>query len=258
MSEEIRCYADVVKTIFSEPAPLIIIYGKKGTGKTDFSLLTAEVTQELGLVQKVATNIRTDRFELIDSYTKLKNWLTSDVKTKLFIFDEAGVYLPARRATSKPNVKMLKLAYLMRKYRSKWIFVTVSYRDLDPAFKSPDICTAVIKKVSKKFALIDLLDGEPPIEFYNVPKTSVSFDTYDIAFFDFENGERKKKEALKPVEKELEKRPAYLYVKYGTLDAVMKKLNLSHKEQARRLLKKDIEDLLKIVTALQREARHNI
>ena len=41
---------DLVCWLFSKPAPIIIVTGRQGTGKTDFSLLMAEILLDLSLI----------------------------------------------------------------------------------------------------------------------------------------------------------------------------------------------------------------
>jgi len=246
----------ILKKIFKDdPAPTVIIHGKKFTGKTDFSLALGEKCLELGYVQEVGTNIKTDKFSQIDSYVKLKKWLRSTTKSKLFIFDEAGVHLHARRSMSKANVNFLKLAHLIRKYRCKWILITVRFKDLDPGLRDPEICTAIIEKLGKKVAKIYITSEEKIYIVTDIPRTKIMFDTYQIAEFSFEEEEE---EIPENILEDKEIYAAFLYAKTGRLDVVRKTLELGSFSTAKTYIRRGIiKALLKIYTLQEEEKTSN-
>ena len=228
--------------IFKDPAPTIIIHGKKGSGKTDLSLSLAEKCLEYGYVKQVATNIKTDRFTYVDSLAKLKKWLKSTNESKLFIFDEAGVYVHARRSMSKANVNFLKLAHLIRKFRCKWILISVRFKDLDTGLRDPEICTAIFQKLDKKVAKVILTGNEEVYLLTDIPKTKIQYDTYQIATFDFEEDE--KEEIPEELLEDPEIKACYLYAKFGRLDRVRREIGVCSNTTTKTYIRKGILKLL--------------
>jgi len=233
---------EVLEHIHRDISPVIIIHGKKGTGKTDFSLYLAEKMLEYGYVELVATNVKTESFPVIDTLGKLRLWLASSTKKKLFVFDEAGVYITARRSMSKANVEILKLAHLLRKYRAKMIFTTVRYKDIDASLKDPEICSAIVEKKAKTIAEITVLTGEPETYILtNIPRTSINFDTYDIAYFDFER-EYEVTEDMPDWLKALE-----IFAREGNYRAICEELGFTNVSSAKHLLRKGIRNALNLI-----------
>jgi len=232
---------DLLKMIFKDPAPTIIIHGKKGSGKTDLSLSLAEKCLEYGYVKQVATNIKTDRFTHIDSLAKLKKWLRSTTKSKLFILDEAGVYVHARRSMSKANVNFLRLAHLIRKFRCKWILITVRFKDLDTGLRDPEICTAIFQKLDKKVAKVYLTVNDEIYLLTDIPKTKVKYDTYQIAEFNFEEEEEEIPEELL---EDPDIRACYLYAKTGNFHVVRKAIDVCSHNTVRKHVRRGILKLI--------------
>jgi len=178
-----------IRDLFSDPAPIIFITGHHGFGKTDFSLYLAEQLLNMGMVDEVATNIRTEEpaIKFISDLCTLKLWLRHSKKPKLYIFDEAGIYLSSRRPLSKLNVDVLHEVLKARKYRAKLIFISQRSRDIESAIRDTDIWLATFKKINKTTAELIANLPQPeywfPIRFKNIPPTSIPYDTYDIAPF---------------------------------------------------------------------------
>ena len=173
----------LMEELFRYPAPIIIIEGRMGTGKTDFALFLAENLLYWNIIDEVATNIRVqhEKFRHISSLAELEAWLKSSKSRKLFILDEAALYVDARNPLSAMNRKFRHFVFLLRKFNAKLIAIAQRSIDMESAVR--ELCLATITKLSKKYAVItsDLLSE--PVELFNIPKTTVKFDTYDIAEF---------------------------------------------------------------------------
>ena len=173
----------LMEELFKYPAPIIIVEGRMGTGKTDFALFLAENLLYWGIVDEVATNIKVnhEKFRHISSLAELEAWLKSSKSRKLFILDEAALYVDARNPLSAMNRKFRHFVFTLRKYNAKLIAIAQRSIDMESAVR--ELCLATITKLSKKYAIItsDLLSE--PVELFNIPKTTVKFDTYDIAEF---------------------------------------------------------------------------
>jgi len=179
-------FLKILETLFSVPAPIIFITGRMGRGKTDFSLLIAEVALHHGFVKRVATNIKTfdAGFDHITSWSELESWLKLDKRKKLYIFDEASSNISRRTPMAQLNRKIADLAFKLRKFRAHLLLCAVSRSLVDSTFEVvPDLVLGEFQKISKSTAILacDLFDDIVTI--YHVPRTTVKFDTYDIAPF---------------------------------------------------------------------------
>ena len=186
MSSQIYTYNEfryLMEELFRYPAPILIVEGRMGTGKTDFALFLAENLLYWGIVDEVATNIKVqhEKFRHISSLAELEAWLKSSKSRKLFILDEAALYVDARNPLSAMNRKFRHFVFLLRKFNAKLIAIAQRSVDMESAVR--ELCLATITKLSKKYAVItsDLLSE--PVELFNIPKTTIKFDTYDIAEF---------------------------------------------------------------------------
>ena len=142
-----------LRSLFNQPC-LILILGKWRTGKTDFSLLIAELALKWKLIDKVASNIYTfndPRIEHITSLGKLKRWLHADHSTKLYIFDEALAHLPSRTAMSHKNIGILKLLAELSKGHGRMILCSQTHK-IDSALRDHTFLRGVIIKRTKKIA----------------------------------------------------------------------------------------------------------
>jgi len=175
------------------PAALVVVEGRMGTGKTDFALLLAEKALEIGVVDAVATNIATDRFKRICCYVELVDWLEECRALgykPCYVLDEADSVIDARNPLSKINKKFRELVWRLRKYRGKMIIVTHRWEDLEAAIRP--FTTAIFRKVALRRAVVELAfeyAGRTVIEIDRIPKTSVRYDTYDVAPFEYGNGD---------------------------------------------------------------------
>jgi len=169
------------------------IFGRRGTGKTDFALLIAEILSQLGIIKHFGTNIRIYEspfpIERILSLEDLKYWCKETEGKKLFLFDEVGLTLPRRKPMSSLNVALIQQFQVLRKYKLSTIYLTIDPSYVDNAVLGSQILDGVFEKIwfrrkdsrFQKVALYrDLLEYfEFPIR--NIPGTQVKFDTWDSA-----------------------------------------------------------------------------
>jgi len=184
----------LIRYLFTrETSSVLAIFGRRGTGKTDFCLLIAEILHSLGLFKHFATNIRIYKspfpIERILSLEDLKYWCRETEGKKLFLFDEVGLTLPRRKPMSSLNVALIQQFQILRKYKLSTIYLTVDPSYVDNGVLGSQILDGVFEKVwykrkdpyFRKVALYrDLLEYfEFPIK--NIPGTQVKFDTWDSA-----------------------------------------------------------------------------
>jgi len=182
----------VLHTLFEKPS-VVLIGGHWKTGKTDFALLIAETMLKLPswfdpegktLVTEAASNIDTfGTYPMITDLISLRQWLYGSSKRKLFIFDEANVHLPSRRAMSGKNVAIVQLLAEISKAHARMIVIGQNPMSFDKEFLSDTWCRGIfIKETLKKAQLISHLVNHPYV-FENIPPTSIKFDPYAVAPF---------------------------------------------------------------------------
>ena len=168
----------------------LIIFGRRETGKTDFALLIAEILWNEGLFKNFATNIKiySSPFPIkpITNLDDLNSWAANTQGKKLFIFDEYGKAMRRRSPMASLNLKLIDQLQILRKYKLSTIAITVNEKYVDNAALGSDVLDGVFEKPqfnNQKLALyVDYL------EYYTqtltgIPKTSIEFDTWDVAPF---------------------------------------------------------------------------
>ena len=91
-------FIDIIKHLFVRgTSAFLIIFGRRETGKTDFSLLIAEILHERSIIEHFATNIKIYNppfpIQHITNLDDLRLWAKDTPGKKLFIFDEFGLSL---------------------------------------------------------------------------------------------------------------------------------------------------------------------
>lgn len=168
----------------------IIIFGRRETGKTDFSLLISEVVYDENIIKNVATNIKiyNSPFEIrhITNLDDLRLWCRETQGKKLFIFDEFGKAFRRRTPMARLNVKLIDDFQVLRKYKLSTIAITVDEKYIDNVALGSDILDAVFFKPNYQNPRIAIYMDN--LEYTrktinNIPRTSIDFDTWDVAPF---------------------------------------------------------------------------
>lgn len=164
------------------------IQGRKDKGKTDVSLLCGELCYLKNYRRHIATNIHTESYMVeaqITNVPDLKHWL-EDSGRKLFILDEAGKHLRRMGFMSKMNQAIMELVQLIRHFDTGLICISPAQRFIDSGYLDPDVIDFVIKKVNREYAKLYLTQENRIINLFNVPRTSIKFNSKDIADFTLE------------------------------------------------------------------------
>lgn len=195
-----------LEEIVAGPAPVIVLLGEMGAGKTDAAGLLGQLRDHWtdGDLQ-VASNIRTlDRLNSwerengdledgwIPNYPLLEEWVTKDgdpvhntQQPKLFIGDEFSTNASGTGADGqKVRKKMGPLVFKIRKYGGALIYIGHDESSIHPLLWRVG---TIIKKTSKKSAVVadrisggSLQDVDPrPLE--GIPPTDWGFHTQDEA-----------------------------------------------------------------------------
>lgn len=180
----------IVKLFTRGTSVCIIILGRRETGKTDFSLLIAETLNKYGVMSHCASNIKIyeSHFPIkhITNLQDLEYWSANNQGKKLFVFDETGKSLRRRTPMAKLNISLIDKLQILRKYKLNLILIAPDEKYVDSAGLGSDVLDAIIVKPQFKNPKVALWhDTLEQNEFWltGIPRTSIKFDTWDIAPF---------------------------------------------------------------------------
>ncbi|WP_254807400.1 hypothetical protein [Natronosalvus amylolyticus] len=194
-----------IDNLIDGPAPVIVVLGEMGAGKTDFACLLAQRWRDLNRSDSLlGTNIQSleekDRWVdddgdvqdgWIPDYGSLMEWVEQDgdplehsQRPKLFIGDEFSSSASGQgKQGYETRMKMAPLVYKIRKYGGALIYIAHGERSIHPMLWRVG---TIVKKVSQKKAIIadsirnaklaDIqgeVEGIPPTDFrYNTKEAS--------------------------------------------------------------------------------------
>ncbi|WP_226006609.1 hypothetical protein [Natrinema salinisoli] len=194
-----------IDELVNGPAPVIVVLGEMGAGKTDFACLLAQrwraLHQENSLL---GTNIQSleEKNRWVDDdgdvqdgwipdYGTLMEWVQQDgdplehsQRDKLFIGDEFSSAASGSGAQGyETRQKMAPLVYKIRKYGGALIYIAHGERSIHPMLWRVG---TIVKKVSQKKAVIadsirnaQLADIEGEVE--GVPPTDLRYNTKEAS-----------------------------------------------------------------------------
>lgn len=188
---EPNLFEQVILRLFKRLSVCILVLGRRGSGKTDIALYIAEILNKFGILENFGTNIKIHSsdfpIDYITNLEDLESWCKNRVGRKLFIIDEAGKTLRRRTPMSALNIALLDNLQILRKYKLSIILITPAFKYIDSATLGSDILDVIIEKPNSqnpKIALYDdVLSLSEELRFTNLPRTSVAFDTWDVAPF---------------------------------------------------------------------------
>ncbi len=182
---------DIILKLYERTTSVFTItFGRRETGKTDFNYLIDEILAKYNVIEMFATNgkIYQSSFpiERITDLETLESWCQSSTKRKKFTFDEMGKSLRRRTPMSKLNISLIDKLQILRKYRLSIAGITPAETYIDNASMGSDVLDAIFVKPyfkNPKIVLFkDLLENKQ-IWLTGIPRTSIKYDTYDIAPF---------------------------------------------------------------------------
>lgn len=224
---------------------VIFVCGAKEKGKTDFSLWLGEYSFFMGYRTKIATNISAEASDYsirqITNLPDLKEWLAGSGR-KLFILDEAGKHIRKLRFMTQKNIEMMDIIQVIRHFDAGFIGIAPSETFIDNNFLNTDILDAKIRKINKKVAKVYNYLHKESSFIYDIPPTSIFFNSKDIARFSM----TKKADLTKMGDC---CRVAHLYEK----DMSFKEIGETfappkHKQECKRLLQKHLSHASQVTT----------
>ena len=175
-----------------------IVFGRRGSGKTDFVLLIAELLYQHGVIHHFATNIKIyDSPFLIERITNLEDlrfWSQEHAGMKLFLFDEVGRTIKRRSPMASLNVELINELQVIRKHKLSLLATTIEDTNTDKAILSASVLDGVFVKPyfkNPKIAYFDDRLENNSQTLKGIPKTTVQYDTWDSAPFT-KYGEKRK------------------------------------------------------------------
>lgn len=188
LSEEFVC--DIRHLFERGTAALLIIFGRRETGKTDLALLIMEIVHELGLSQFFAANVPIENppFEIkyLNNLEDLRFWCKDTHGRHFFLLDEIGKAMKRRSPMSSLNLQLIDDLQTLRKDKLNIIATTVNEKYVDQTALGDDVLDGVFRKenpFNQKVA-----DYQDYLEDYfksysDLPRTSLKFNTWDRGRF---------------------------------------------------------------------------
>lgn len=179
----------VLNKIYGLPASVSVITQVHGWkyGKTDFAFLLTEMLKELDLIDEFSSNTETygeNKIAFINDFIGYDRWLIHNKRRKLFIYDEIIESSQRRRAMSSANISWVKRIPQLSKGRCHLVAVTQSPRLSESTFFNWTFLRGIWTKINKttvEFSNPQWFDTK--YVFYDIPKTNIEFDQYQIATF---------------------------------------------------------------------------
>ncbi|USZ71997.1 hypothetical protein [Natronosalvus halobius] len=194
-----------VDNLIDGPAPVVVVLGEMGAGKTDFACLLAQRWRDLNRSDSLlGTNIQSleEKNRWVDDdgdvqdgwipdYGTLMEWVEQDgdplehsQRSKLFIGDEFSSSASGQgKQGYETRMKMAPLVYKIRKYGGALIYIAHGERSIHPMLWRVG---TIVKKVSQKKAIIadsisnaKLADVQGEIE--GIPPTDFRYNTKEAS-----------------------------------------------------------------------------
>lgn len=176
-----------IHRLLNHSSAVIVIDGKRGDGKTDFSLKLGSDALKDGCITSLASNIISNdpRLKQITNFPDLDYYLKFGKGRKMFILDEAGTALPASRWMSTLSVKFLSTVQLIRHYKARLVFIAPSKKFILRTLQNTEILDAIIEKKKLKIATVKNYLTKRKYNLYDIPPTDITF-SQQPSFFTLE------------------------------------------------------------------------
>jgi len=229
----------IVNFIYNKPASVTIISSPRTgwkTGKTDWGLELAEITDEMGIISEFASNIETEDTPnikpilFIQDFPNFDFWANKDHHPKMFLYDEAIESSPRRSAMTSLNVGWVKRIPQLSKGHCHLVVIAQTAELIDSIFQFPTFYRGTWIKVRKKTLVFRAPWLNKEYLWNKVPRTNHVFDPYLGATFKME-GSTSSYDLLP-----LPLKVLHLYGQGESFTDIQKALSIEHPETVRRKL----------------------
>lgn len=233
-------FNDFIKHVYGKSQSVFTcVLGKNETGKTDFNLLQLERIHDLGLGHRFGSNMRSleanfeidfiQDFQTLERTCRMLNPNPNKAGLKKYFFfgSEIGKWAPRDQAWK--NTDFIEKLQTVRKYGLSML--TDAIDRVDARVLHPRFFAGVFEKPfkhNKKFATFEDWSTGRKIQFVDIPKTKIQYDTFETANFYMEPQESGIEVPLSP-EHEIVKR----YLETGS----WKKADIHPQEGKRAIIK---------------------
>lgn len=194
-------FLSFVKHLFlRQISAFILIFGRRGSGKTDLALLLTEILKEQDICKFFSTNVHifssSFPIEKITNLEDLKFWCKENKGRKVFLFDEIAKAMPRRKPMASLTVELINEFQILRKYKLSIIATTITEKHADSTILDPSIIDGYFDKPNWKDPKLAYYTDQLEDFFqdwHNLPKTNIKFDTYSSALFTKTSVKRKPK-----------------------------------------------------------------
>lgn len=196
-------------------APIIYVFGEPGSGKTNISLLLAQLYEREYETAELASNIRTweEKDRWIPSYPALSDWLDentkridgggitqkADANPKLFVFDEASSHATGRgKEGYETAMKMGPLVRKIRKANAGIIIIGHDGKDVHPAIRT--LATHIERRrreLKRAWLWQDVIEREGRgkiAELAGVPETDYTYDDAEATSWRWSDNDQREEE----------------------------------------------------------------
>lgn len=186
--DDISLYADDIIILgLKKRGGFGIVTGVPGSGKTDMSLLMAEklISQGFHIVTNIHVTSSNDKITVTQKASIAIKAMIQNPPS-ILILDEGGLYWSRQDAPKAAAQDLVRLAKIIRKFRGNILLIDQLRKTVPSAMI--ELAGTQIYKSSKKIASVNIkLDrGGFHRTLKGIPKSGLSFDTLDIAYFDFD------------------------------------------------------------------------
>jgi len=148
--ETISLLDDFVIRLFHRGSVVILIEGRRNSGKTNMALKIMEICYNFHIIDLFANNEQMINpyfpIEHIDNLEDLESWSHNQRGKKLYILDEAGKAMPRRSPMNKLNIQLLQNFQTLRHSDLSLIIICPHEKYIDSASLGTDVLDLRIQK----------------------------------------------------------------------------------------------------------------
>jgi hypothetical protein len=236
-------FENLIRYLFTrQTSTYLLSFGRRETGKTNDGFVIMEILKKWKICNNFATNVKIHntpfQIDHIDNMNDLTYWCETIPGTKFYMCDEFGKAFKRRAPMSKLTLELLDKFQILRKYKLHFHGITIIPELIDSMGLNPQFLDGYFQKTDFKnyhYGYYKDLIEPCVLELYDHPKTTINFDTWDIAPFTL-----RPKLDKTPLFKDRDLKLLYLF---AIENKTYRKLGV-HPQEMQRIIKKFIKENL--------------